>query len=89
MKKKLAYKTNNRLEHLVMLEQARLTQEKEVKYTKKDVHEILGEFCGVGEGAIKRISYGKMQPSLPVAMRLSEYFNMPIEDIFTLTKESE
>jgi DNA-binding XRE family transcriptional regulator len=44
----------------------------------------IGDHCGVGWEAIKRISYGMAQPSLPLAMKIAEYFNTTVEDIYKL-----
>ena len=45
--------------------------------------EELGERVGVSRQAINAIERGKFDPSLPLAFKLADLFNLPIEEIFT------
>jgi putative transcriptional regulator len=42
----------------------------------------LGERLEVSRQSINAIETGKYDPSLPLAFRISELFDLPIEDIF-------
>jgi len=44
--------------------------------------EELGKRVGVSRQAINAIERGKFDPSLPLAFKLAELFNLPIEEIF-------
>jgi len=43
----------------------------------------LAERLGVSRQSVNAIETGKYDPSLPLAFRISEVFEMPIEDIFS------
>jgi putative transcriptional regulator len=44
--------------------------------------EELGKRVGVSRQAINAIERGKFDPSLPLAFKLADLFNLPIEEIF-------
>lgn len=44
--------------------------------------EELGKRVGVSRQAINAIERGKFDPSLPLAFKLADLFNLPIEKIF-------
>lgn len=88
MKKKTEYRTVNNLEELILKKKIELTQSQGVAYTKKDVMQIIGDHVGLQEGGIKRIAYNRAEPSLKVAIKLAEYFEMTVEEMFKII-ESE
>jgi putative transcriptional regulator len=45
--------------------------------------EELGKRVGVSRQAINAIERGKFDPSLPIAFKLAETFDLKIEDVFT------
>ena len=44
----------------------------------------LGELLGVSRQTINSIEAGRYLPSLPLALRLSRQFRVPVEDIFEM-----
>ncbi len=44
--------------------------------------EELGRRAGVSRQAINAVERGKFDPSLPLAFKLADLFNLPIEEIF-------
>jgi putative transcriptional regulator len=50
--------------------------------------EELGKRVGVSRQAINAIERGKYDPSLPLAFKLADIFNLPIEEIF-IREDSE
>jgi putative transcriptional regulator len=44
----------------------------------------LGLRAGVSRQAINAIETGKYDPSLPLAMKIAQLFDQPVEDIFEL-----
>lgn len=42
----------------------------------------LGKLVGVSRQAINAIERGKHHPSLPLAYKLADLFNLPVEEIF-------
>lgn len=43
----------------------------------------IGEILGVSRQTVNSIENGKYDPSLPLAFKISEYFKLKIEDVFT------
>lgn len=56
-----------------------------VKVLKKEVIGELAEYCELTWGGIDRIKRGLATPSLPVALKIAEYFNERVENIFKLS----
>lgn len=54
------------------------------KVTKKEIYHELANYCGVGWENIRRINRNMSQPSLVVAIKISKYFKVPLEDIFKI-----
>jgi putative transcriptional regulator len=46
----------------------------------------LAQRIGVSRQSVNAIETGKFDPSLPVAFRLAELFELTIEDIFTMDR---
>lgn len=46
--------------------------------------EELATYCGVGPDAIEKVKLHINQPSLPVAMKIAEFFKCRPDEIFTL-----
>jgi putative transcriptional regulator len=47
----------------------------------------LAERLGVSRNAVNSIENGRFDPSLPMAYRFSDIFDLPVEDIFPKEKE--
>ncbi|KZR57542.1 hypothetical protein A3781_19690 [Bacillus badius] len=54
----------------------------------RDVEEELAQYCDVTRDTILMIKRGVNQPSLAVALKIAEYFNVPVEEIFKLKENS-
>ena len=51
---------------------------------KESISQVdMGKILQVSRQTINSIENGKYDPSLPLAFKISEYFNLSIEDIFT------
>jgi DNA-binding XRE family transcriptional regulator len=83
MKVKLEYGVKNELDAYINREMGRRMMNG-VTVLKKDVMEDLADFCGVGFENIKRIKKNTSQPSLAVALKIAEYFEVKVEDIFKI-----
>lgn len=55
-----------------------------VKVTKKDIIAEIANHCEVTFENIKRISRNVSQPSLAVAIKIAEYFDTNVENIFKI-----
>jgi putative transcriptional regulator len=49
--------------------------------------EELGKLVGVSRQAINAVERGKFFPTLPLAFKLSDIFEIPIEEIFIRSKK--
>jgi hypothetical protein len=55
------------------------------KVLKKDIIGELANHCSLTWEGMNRIKREKVLPSLPVALKIAEYFNVKVEDIFKLS----
>jgi DNA-binding XRE family transcriptional regulator len=54
------------------------------KVLKKDIIAELADYCGLTWEGMNRIKRELSLPSLPVALKIAEYFNESVENIFKL-----
>ncbi len=74
----------NNLSKLINMEKAKRIMVTGNNVTLKEVMDDLSSFCNVSLESIKAYKDGKSSPSLPIALRLSEYFNVGVNDIFQI-----
>ncbi len=60
----------------------------ELRSQRKVTQEELAVAVGVSRQTINALEKGSYVPSLVLAMQISNYFRMSVEEIFTLTKLS-
>lgn len=80
----LPYAVDNKLDSLFRMEQGKRLLESGDKVTVRDIEEELASYCSVARDSIVGIKRGLSLPSLPLGMKISEFFGMKVEDIFTL-----
>ena len=86
----LPYTTQNNLTHEISMKRANLIAEKNgIKVNIRDVEEELAEYCSISRDAIVLIKRGINQPSLAVALKISEYFGKDVREIFGLVHDEE
>lgn len=49
----------------------------------------LAEAIGVSRKTISTIEVGKFVPSTIIALKIATYFNVPVEEVFSLIKDGE
>ncbi|QIK70695.1 helix-turn-helix transcriptional regulator [Erysipelothrix sp. HDW6C] len=54
------------------------------KQGKKLTQQEMADIVGVSRQSINAIEKGKFLPSITTALRIAEYFNVPVEEIFYL-----
>lgn len=81
-KVKSVFFIKNNLDEYVTRELGRKMSDSGIKSTKSVVFESLAEYSGCGVENIRRINRNVQQPSLVVALRLAQYFEVHVEDIF-------
>ena len=57
---------------------------KVLRAEKGITQEDLGLACGLSRQSINAIEKGKFIPTVHTAIKLAKYFNMKVEDIFTI-----
>lgn len=62
------------------------TRMPELRKSRKVSQEELAMAVGVSRQTITSIEVGKFNPSLPLAYKISLYFDTPIEEIFDLSE---
>jgi putative transcriptional regulator len=61
---------------------------RELRAAREWTQEQLAEAVGVSRQSINSIERGRYVPSLPLALLLARIFACPVEQIFTLEKQS-
>lgn len=86
---KYKYTTENNLKHFVTIKKAERVAEKNGSQVLiRDIENELADYCQVSRDTVLMLKRGVNQPSLAVAMKIAEYFGVPVEEIFKL-KEIE
>lgn len=84
-KRELNYSVENCLDSFINREVGkRMAYNGGAKVLKSDIIAELAEFCEVSWEHINRTKRGLVTPSLPLALKIAEYFNAKVEDIFKI-----
>ena len=63
------------------------TNLKELRKAKKMSQQELAQLVGVRRETIVHLENNRYNPSLEMALKIAEIFQLPVEDIFQLNKE--
>lgn len=85
-KVKLPYEVTNNLDEYIIRETGARMAKTGIKYYKEYIIADLAKYAGVTKENIKRINRSNAQPSLGVAIKIAEYFNVKVEDIFRISE---
>lgn len=66
-----------------------LTNLKELRKAKKMSQQELAQLVGVRRETIVHLENNRYNPSLEMALKIAEIFQLPVEDIFQLNKEDQ
>ncbi|MGT2649933.1 helix-turn-helix transcriptional regulator [Streptococcus troglodytae] len=66
-----------------------LTKLKELRRAKKMSQQELAQLVGVRRETIVHLENNRYNPSLEMALKIAEIFQLPVEDIFQLNKKEE
>lgn len=84
----LSYTTANELtRHFQLLQAVRSSAAGGQRTTIKELVLELADYCGLQYDAITMIKRNRNQPSLPVAMKIADYFGVPMENLFRLVPQ--
>lgn len=85
MKRELDYSVESYLDNFINKEVGRrMANNGGIRVLKSDIIAEIASHAGVGWEGINRIKRGLATPSLPVALKIAEYFNVKVEDIFRI-----
>lgn len=75
----------NNLAQLINLECAkRITLRSGAKVTQADIIKDIAQFCKISPETVKAYKNRNVIPSLPIAIRLADYFRVQVTDIFSI-----
>lgn len=84
-KKEFDYKVVNTLDNFINKEIGkRMSSNGGIKVRKGDIISELAEYSGVSWENINRVKRGIVTPSLHVTLKIANYFNASVEDIFKI-----
>jgi DNA-binding XRE family transcriptional regulator len=83
----LPYTANNNLNYYLRKRQAEITINKKDTVLLAEIEFDLANYCGISTEGIRRIKRGLSVASLPVALKISEFFDVKVSDIFYLTNK--
>ena len=84
VKKKSLHVVTNDLDNLINKEIGRRMATNGIKVLKSDIMAEIAETAGVGWDNVNMIKRGMVTPSLPVAIKIAQYFDLTVEDVFKL-----
>lgn len=85
-RRELDYNVVNCLDSYLNIEiGTRMANNGGIKVLKTDLIAEIAEYCGVGWENINRIKRNLSQPSLAVAIKIAEFFEVNVEDIFKIS----
>ncbi|QIW89759.1 HTH domain-containing XRE family protein [Bacillus phage Izhevsk] len=87
MKVKNRYQITNKLDSYIVRETGRRMAETGAKVTKGKIMEEIAVHSGVGLESVKLINRNVSQPSLVVALRMADYFDTKVENIFDVLED--
>lgn len=83
---KYSYTTTNNLKHYIAIKRAeKVAESGGANVFIRDIEEELAKYCEVSRDTIIMIKRKVNQPSIAVALKIAEYFGVPVEEIFKLT----
>lgn len=86
---KYTYTTANSLKHFITIKKAEKVAEKGgTQVLIRDIEEELATYCQVSRDTVLMIKRGVNQPALAVALKMAEYFGVPVEEIFKLKEDN-
>lgn len=87
MKVKNKFSVKNKLDSYIVREVGRIMAESGTRTTKTKVMEELAVHSGVGLESIRLINRNVSQPSLVVSLRIADYFDTRVENIFEVLED--
>jgi DNA-binding XRE family transcriptional regulator len=87
---KYDYTTKNNLKDFIALKKAeKVAETGGERILIRDIEEDIADYCNITRDAVVMVKRGLSQPSLAVALKIAEYFGVPVEEIFSLDCEDK
>lgn len=83
----LEYGIENKLTEFISKQRGKKITELGVNVMVSEIEQEIANYCSISLNGIKAIKLKKTTPSLPLALKIAEYFNVNITDIFKLEGE--
>lgn len=83
------FSIKNNVDNLINIEVGKKMYVSGEKVLKSDVMKDIADYVGVGFDNINMVKRGVVTPSLPVAIKIAEYFDKKVEDIFKIEEDNE
>lgn len=80
----MAYRAVTKLDFFIKEHAKKVSIEREKPITIREVMDELGEFADISWQTVKQIKNKDMQPSIAVALLIAQFFNVKVEDIWTV-----
>lgn len=81
------FELHNNLDKYLRIKQARITMVTGQTLTLQEVYKDMAEYIGATENTVALIKSGNYNPSLVVALAMSEYLKVSVDDLFSITKK--
>jgi DNA-binding XRE family transcriptional regulator len=82
----MSFKANSKIDEFIKKYQKEVSKKENKDITIEEVMKEIGDFADVSWTSIKQIKDRNMQPSIAVALRISEFFNTTINEIWFTEK---
>jgi DNA-binding XRE family transcriptional regulator len=82
----MAYKTVTKLDDYINKYKEQVSREQNRDITISEVMEEIANHADISWNTIKQMKYNVIQPSLAVALRIADFFNVKAEDIWTVVQ---
>jgi len=81
----LPYSVRNELgKYLSLLQAKRITEKGGIRVNMSVVEQELADYCSVTRDTISMVKRGVNQPSLPLAFKIAQFFEVEVTDIFVM-----
>jgi DNA-binding XRE family transcriptional regulator len=81
-KRSMAFRAVSKLDKIIKDYIKKVSIQENRDITIQEVMEILGEYCNCSWTSIKQVKDRNMQPSIAIALRMAQFFELSVEDIF-------
>lgn len=89
MRTSSSFVIKNKLSEFMLVRRAQIEIETRKKYTATELYKDVAAYCGITSYSLQTIVSASTSCSLIVALRLSEYFNTTVNELFYYEEKPE